>query len=132
VEPLTPSASSVSLPFLIPFSFPPPWFQSLDPPPMATEQAAEVLVALNPHNPNIPNDLVKFVNEQRRQEWGSAPVSAGRTGSIQRRTLASGGSELWARRAATGGCGPKRAATGSGGILRRAVAGPLSDGGAMC
>ncbi|CAO2193750.1 unnamed protein product, partial [Urochloa humidicola] len=31
---------------------------------MATEQAVEDLVALNPCNPDILNDLEKFVNEQ--------------------------------------------------------------------
>ncbi|CAN6305818.1 unnamed protein product [Urochloa humidicola] len=31
---------------------------------MATEQAVEDLVALNPYNPDILNDLEKFVNDQ--------------------------------------------------------------------
>jgi GH24 family phage-related lysozyme (muramidase) len=49
---------------------------------MATEQAAENytvedLVALNPYNPDILNDLEKFVNEQVNPNHRDALVSAG-------------------------------------------------------
>ncbi|CAN6331749.1 unnamed protein product [Urochloa humidicola] len=40
---------------------------------MATEQAVEDLVALNPCNPDILNDLEKFVNEQVNSGHQSRP-----------------------------------------------------------